>query len=165
MSEQDLETTELTGSEEQTEENQTEEKQPDVEQLIAQKTHWREKAKKLEAELKAAKPQVKPSEPVQDSTADVEWKRRIEFTVTHKEYDADDINKLLVISKGLGVDLEKAQEDQLFKSYYENKQKENEAKKSEPTIQGRGPKVVPPKPVQEMSAEEHRAYWEKVRNG
>jgi hypothetical protein len=141
-----------------------ESKEPDVKTLIAQKTHWREKAKKLEEEKKellAKIPAEKPAEPkVETVGTDDEWKRRIEFTVTHKEFDSEDIGKLLTLSKGLGVDLEKAKDDPMFQSYYKAKQEVAASKETTPT--GRSPKVQPEKPIESMTREEHRAYYEKM---
>ena len=157
MPDEDIVTDDAIDGEEQT--SQTEE--PNVQTLQAQKTHWREKAKKLESELATVKTQIpKPTEPapIETKQDDSDWKRKIEFTVSHKEYDSEDINKLLTLSKGLGVDLEKAKEDPMFKAYYNAKQ-EQLAKEGTTPVSGRSPKVAPPKPIEQMSREEHEAYF------
>ena len=159
MSDEDIVSDDAIDGTEQTVETK---EQPDVKTLIAQKTHWREKAKKLEEEkqelLKNQKPE--PAPVATAPTTDDDWKRRIEFTVTHKEYDSEDIAQLMTLSKGLGVDLEKAKDNPLFTAYYAAKQ-ETVAKQGT-TPQGRSPKVQPSKPIGEMTREEHEAHFRKL---
>lgn len=136
----------------------------DVKTILAQKSHWREKAKKLEEEMNNLKAQIPKPEPEKPKetvvSTDDDWKRKIEFTVTHKEYDSEDIDKLITLSKGLGVDLDKAKEDPMFKAYYSAKQEKLSEQGTTP--QGRSPKVSPEKPVEQMTREEHEAYFKKL---
>jgi hypothetical protein len=134
-----------------------------LETALAQKKHWREKAlkeaetrKRLEAEVEKLKPketkEVQPSSPYITKGEYEEGILR-----TSKGYGDDDIQILNVISKGKGVSILQAEQDELFKTHLARKAEDDKRAKAQlGTSRGSSSSGVKKNPE---TREEHEAMW------
>ena len=142
---------------------------PDDKQLetaIAQKKHWREKAlkeaetrKKLEAELERVKPkEVKEVQPSSSYITKGEYEEGI--LRTSKGYGDRDIEILNMISKGKGVSILQAEQDDVFKLHLARKADEDKNARAQLGA-SRGSSSSGNKKVPE-TREEHEAMWKEM---
>jgi len=130
---------------------------------------WKAEALKLQAILnrktkKAAEaPAPQPQEPdTQINQSD--YLTRDEGLLIAQGLDEEALAQLHIISKGKGISLIEAKADPLFEAYDKAQKEEKrraDAKLGTSNSSGRTPKG---KPVEEMTREEHEAYW-RDKNG
>lgn len=136
----------------------------DPKTLLAQKKHFKDKFKEeeekrisLEKELNALKSQPKAEVKSDDSNKRLE---AIEFALAHPEIESKTSMEILEVARAKGIKPSEALELPYFKSYIKEQQ---EARSTQAiSNSNRSPKFTPEKPVSEMSAEEHRKYWEQL---
>lgn len=135
---------------------------------LEQRNEEREKNKKLQEEVDRLKglvpqPPVNPqTNIVPDNVASKDDLRRIEFAVNHRELDAEDIKEIIDVAKGKGIDLEDAYKLPYFQSYFQDKIKSRQTSNAIPTG-NRSATVRPSKSISEMTRDEHKEYWEKLK--
>jgi len=127
------------------------------------------KEKKLE-ELQTEFDEYKTNNPQKDtatkenteekSTVSEERLEAIEFTLKHLEIESKTSIEILEVARAKGIKPEEAVELPYFKTYIE-KQKEDKASSSAVSTTSRSLKVPPPKPIKDMTQEEHKKLWEE----
>lgn len=116
------------------------------------------KKNELERQLGNQSPERKVQESNKEPIDD-KWKQWTEFAIENRELDREQF----AIAKRLfesGVPTDKVLEDPLYVAASEKYLREKAEKDASPTS-GRSPKGLNGKPIEEMSPEEHRAYFEK----
>lgn len=114
-----------------------------------------EEKKKLEAQLAE---KLAPNKQVADS--DDEWKQWMEFTIENRDLDKEELSVIKRLNKA-GTPLDKVLEDDVFKAFQEKHRTEKVEGESSPAS-NRSKKVVPEKPVSEMTEAEHREFYKKM---
>lgn len=116
------------------------------------------RAKAAEAELKA----LKANKPVEaktqstniDNSSDTVDEKILKST---KGYDEETIDKLKVVAKGLGVDLFKAEQDDLFQDYIAKKQADERKEKAK-LGSSKGSQVSQERSIGDLTDEEHKQF-------
>lgn len=141
----------------------------ELQSAIAQKEHFRNKAEKLEEELKNLKPQTNTEEPkekvkVEPSSSLAEKVAMIEFAQRHRDIDGANIKDILDIAKSKGITPDEALELPMVKNHLEVVANSKAAEAAMPDST-RSSSVQPKKPISEMTREEHKKYFdEKMGN-
>lgn len=117
------------------------EQEADAKTLLAQKVHYREKAKKLEdekaaLEAKVQELQAQTQSPVKDKEdktnepADTNsWKEKVDFLLANRDYSKEEVEFLSAIAKGTGKPLKSLTEDKDIKEFLTLKRKRVEDEK------------------------------------
>lgn len=164
MSEQDNEILEQTEDADTTKENE-QVSAVDPKTALFQKERMREqrdaeraKNEALKAELDA----LKSSQPKVEVKSEDSNKRleAIEFALAHPEIESKTSMEILEVARAKGIKPSEALELPYFKSYIKEQQEERSSQAI--SNSNRSPKFQPEKPVSEMTADEHRKYWEQI---
>jgi len=148
---------EVVPSENETEETQDENQ--DVQSLIAQKKHWREKAKEAEAKLEEAKAKQPPQEEEANKTKSTEGLSREEAIFFAQGGTEEQLEIAKGISMGKKITLAEALNDTAYKAVVEQQSKEAEAKKNQlPASGGSAAQVQTEKSPGEMTKSEHKEW-------
>lgn len=151
---------------EDTEETTPEVEQPDVSKLQESNKKLYSRAKTAEAEAKAAKQKIAELEKASQQsstnntvTSDASVDEKILRST--KGYDDETIERLKVVSKGLGVDLFKAEADELFQNYLAKKQADEKKEKAK-LGSSKGSQVTQERKLAELPREEHLEAFKEV---
>lgn len=156
---------ETTSSESSTEINDSESVTEDVKKSepMIPKSRFDEvlrKKNELEKQLGNQVPEKESNKP--SEAVDASWKKWMEFTIENRNLDREE----LLTAKRLyeaGTPLNKVLEDPLYVAFSEKYSKEKAANEASPSSQ-RSPKGIASKPVEEMSDDEHKKFFEEVIN-
>jgi len=163
--EQEKDTPSEPSTDETTEENVTEDANKSEEPMIP-KARFDEVNKRMkEAEARVPKESAPKQEVKVEEKSNVsERLDAVEFMAKNRSFDAEDYEAANAIAKGRGVTLEEAIKDNLFIAMQEKKESTKAVDEATPTG-GRSPKVAPPKPIEELTRDEHMDHFKKVLNG
>lgn len=163
--ENDIQEVDLTNYNEEVNDNES---QPEVDveklketnsKLYARTKQAEQDKKELLAKLKEYESKGVHSTQTSDSVSREDLDLAILRTV--KGYDDDSIEQLKVISKGKGVSLIQAQEDELFKLALSKKEADKKATQAKLGA-SRGASSTQAQKISEMSREEHMEYVKKM---
>lgn len=142
-------------------EPQIEEDLPEKPKYTEQEVAMYKRAKKAEAEAKDAKQKLadlaKSSSTSNDTSESVDEK----ILRSTKGYDEETMDKLKVVSKGLGVDLFKAESDPLFQTYLAQKQAEERKEKAK-LGSSKGSQVSEEVKIGSLSRDEHQEAFKEI---
>ena len=131
-------------------------------------TDWEAEAKKQQAinarlVKKLNKPQVAPQVEKQTSTNQDINSSAVDEKILRstKGYDDETIDKLTVVAKGLGVDLFKAEKDQLFQDYLARKQADERKEKAK-LGSSKGSQVSQETQIGSLSRDEHQEVFKEI---
>ena len=167
MSENDNEILEQTEDADTTKENESV-SGLDPKTLLAQKEHFKSKLAKAEVELEETKKKLDSfntfnkttEEKTDNSRVSEERLEAIEFAISHPEIDPKISTEILEVARAKGIKPSEAVDLPYFKAYLE-KQSEEKASSSSVPPSSRSLKYQAPKPVSEMTPEEHKKFWEQ----
>lgn len=108
-------------------------------------------AKKLNSPKQAPKEQLSTNK---DNSSDTVDEKILKST---KGYDEETIDKLKVVAKGLGVDLFKAEQDDLFQDYIAKKQADERKEKAK-LGSSKGSQVSQERSIGDLTDEEHKQF-------
>lgn len=108
-------------------------------------------AKKLNSPKQAPKEQLSTNK---DNSSDTVDEKILKST---KGYDEETIDKLKVVAKGLGVDLFKAEQDDLFQDYIAKKQADERKEKAK-LGSSKGSQVSQERGIGDLTDEEHKQF-------
>lgn len=136
---------------------------PEIQKRDAQILHWRDKAKKLEGQLKVQKPNTSNEETWESSKDPLEVVR---LGKALKDYDEDETEFIIRNAKSKDIGgIIKAEKDEMvqfaIKSRREKKVKEN--KVPPPSGSSGGFMEKSPEDIEKMSEEEHKKYWKEQK--
>ena len=126
---------------------------------------WKAEAKKQQAinarlakKLNSPVPVEQKTSTNQDINSDSVDEKILRST---KGYSDEDLEKLKVVAKGLGVDLFKAEQDALFKDYYAKRQAEERKEKAR--LGGsKGSQETQDKEIGSLSRDEHQEAFKEI---
>lgn len=148
---------------EDTEETSAEEEQPDVTKVLETNKKLYSRTKTSEAENKELKRRLAELEAQSSTKNDNVSSDSVDEKILRstKGYDDDTLEKLRVVSKGLGVDLFKAEQDELFQDYLSKKQAEERKEKAK-LSSSKGSQVSQPVEIAELSREDHKELFKET---
>lgn len=161
--ENEIQDVDLTNYEEEVT-NDNSQPEVDVEKLKETNSKLYARAKQAEQELKALRSQSKQAESVTTNNTYVS-REDLDLAIlkTAKGYDESEIETLSTISKGKGISLIQAQEDELFKLLLDKKAAEKRASQAKLGT-SRGSSSTQEQKVASMTREEHMAYVKSLMN-
>lgn len=161
--ENEIQDVDLTNYEEEVT-NDNSQPEVDVEKLKETNSKLYARAKQAEQELKALRSQSKQAESVTTNNTYVS-REDLDLAIlkTAKGYDEAEIETLSTISKGKGISLIQAQEDELFKLLLDKKAAEKRASQAKLGT-SRGSSSTQEQKVASMTREEHMAYVKSLMN-
>lgn len=111
-----------------------------IKTLMAQKKHFRDKYENesttrvgLEKKIQELSPKDEPKAKKEDKTSDEEWRQRMEFAITNRDLNKDDLDTVFRLSKSFDLQPGDILNHDVFKAYQKVKEEKASTANTTPT--------------------------------